>query len=266
MPTFTSYASDYEMHRGSIEMADLAVEQQNELIRLMFDQAAVVEQNVKHGQPDGLWTVIVAMGMWLERKSLVKDFTQRTEADRDRIIDTLTGSNLWLRLEEAFPPFDKYHEHKRYNWSEIETFSAKDAIAELDGDDAKVRLTEFLERPVQPADGTLFRMPYQTYKHEFDTGRLISFVDRGMAVQAYRLSDSNWAMVLPFTFLIGLVAFIPIMIFYRFWVGLAVLAIAIIAKRMLTKKAEQWVRQDALNSRERYRWYSARNIVWARRR
>ena len=271
MPTFTSYASDYEMHCGSIEMVDLPVEQQDELIQRMFDpegdyQAFVVEHDLKHGQPDGLWTIIVAMGMWLERKGLVKDFTQRTEADRDWIINTIAGSNLWLRLEEVFPPFDKYHDRKLYDWSEIEPFSAKDAITELDGDDAKARLAEFLERPAQPADGVFFRMPYQTYKREFDSGRLVSFVDRSMAVQAYRLSNSKWAMVLPFTFLIGIVACIPVMIVYSFWVGLAVLAVAIIARKMMTKKAVQWVRQDALSSRERYRWYSARIIVWAHRR
>lgn len=269
--SFTSYASDYDMHRGSSAMADLSRGKQDELIQLMFQpegdyQAFVTENDVKHEQPDALWTIIVSMGCLLERKHAIRDFTRRTNADCDAIIATLMGSKLWLRLEEAFPPFDNYRRKEDYDWSEIETFSAKDAIADLDGDDAQQYLLKYLARPEPPLDGVIFRMPYQTYKHEFDAGRLVSFVDRGMAVQAYRSSDSIWTSILPASFLIGLLAFIPIAVFYSFWVGLAVLTVAIISRKMLTKKAVDWVRQDALANRDRYRWYVARDIVWALRR
>lgn len=271
MRSFNSYASEYDMHRGSISMADLSREKQDELIRLMFEpegdyQAFVTEHDVKHEQPDALWTIIVAMGCLLERRRVISDFTQRTDGDRDAIIATLVGSKLWLRLEEVFPPFDSYYRKEDYDWSEIETFSAKDAIAELDGEDAQQELLEFLERPAAPADGAIFRLPWQAYKQEFGSGRLLSIIDRGMAVQAYRLSNSVWTSILPVSFLLGLVAFIPVGIFYSFWAGLAVFVVAIVSRKMLTKMAVDWVRHDALANQERYRWYAARHIVWARRR
>ncbi len=123
---------------------------------------------------------------------------------------------------------------------------------------------ELLHRPAHPTDGVLFRLPYQTYRGEWEAGRLNSLVDRGMAVQAYRLSNSAWTWILPPIFLLGLLAFIPVMIFWSVWIGFGIFVAAIIARKMLTKKAVDWVRQDALASRERYRWYSARNVVWAR--
>lgn len=269
MRTFTSYASEYDTHVGKRPMGDLPREQQDEIIRMIFEldgdyQSYLMQHDVEHHAPDGLWTLVVAGGLYLERRRVIKDFMERTPADRDWIINFFAPTNLWLRLEEAFPPFDSYHRKTDYDWSEIETFSTKDAIADLDGDDVKSDLMEFLLCPGQPSDGMLFRLPYQTYQGEWEAGRLNSVVDRGMSVQAYRLSNSAWTWILPPIFLLGLLAFIPVMIFWSVWIGFGILVTAIIARKMLTKKAVDWVRQDALASRERYRWYSSHNIIWSR--
>lgn len=270
MRTFTSYVSKYDAHVGKTPMGELPREQQDEIIHLIFDphgdyHSFVMQHNVDHHAPDGLWTLVVAGGLFLERRRVIKDFTERTSADRDWIINLFAPTNLWLRLEEAFPPFDNHYHMTDYDWSEIAQFAAKDAITDLMGDDLKSELSEFLHCPAQLSDGMLFRLPYQTYHGEWEAGRLNSFVDRGMAVQAYRLSNSAWTWILPLIFLLGLLAFVPVMIFWSVWFGLALLGAAIIARKLLTKKAVEWVRRDALASRERYRWYSARRIVWARR-
>jgi hypothetical protein len=86
-----------------------------------------------------------------------------------------------------------------------------------------------------------------------------------MAVQAYRLSDSAWAYILPITFVVGLVAFIPAAVMWGAWIGGAILASAVVARKLLTKKAVDWVRMDALSNRKRFRWYSAKGIVWGRK-
>lgn len=201
MRTFTSYVSEYDAHVGKKPMGDLSREQQDEIIRLIFEpegdyRAYVMQNDVENHAPDGLWTCVVAAGMYLERRRVIRDFTVRTDVERDWIINFFAPTNLWLRLEEAFPPFDSYHRKTDYDWSEVETFSAKDAIADLDGDDVQSTLMNFLHRPVPPSDGMLFRLPYQTYKGEWEAGRLNSVVDRGMAVKAYPLSNSAWTWIL----------------------------------------------------------------------
>lgn len=268
--TFVSYASEYDGHVGNVPMAALAREKQDELIRLLFDphgdsQAFVMANDVQHEQPDGLWAVIVAVGLRLERAALILDFTERTPTDIDWIINSLAGTNLWLRLEEALPPFSDGHHRTEFDWNELEPFAEPDTLADLNDEDLVDEIKAYLTKPRPPQDGAYLRMPYQEFHREYEAGRLIAYVDRGMAAQVFRFAPSVWSKVLPLTFLIGLVAFLPIMIFVRVWVGLGVLALAIIAKRMLTAKAVDWVRKDALSKRERFRWYSARSIVWARR-
>lgn len=267
MRTFTNYGSTYDAHRGTRSMNDLTREQQDELIRLMFEpegdfQEFVMNHDLQHLQPDGLWNILVALGTLLERKAVIEAFPSSSVADRDWVINMLAGTLLWLRLEEAFEPFDRVIRRTEYDWSEIETFGARDAIVEMTDDGIATRLKEFLDPAPRDPDGMEQRMPYQDFVRRWNAGTLQFFVDRGQAVQAYRLSNSIWTSILPFGFIIGLVAFIPIMIFLSFWWGLAVLILAIISRKALTKKAEAWVRKEALDDRTRYRWLTARGVIW----
>src|SRR3546814_8516704 len=70
---------------------------------------------------------------------------------------------------------------------------------------------------------------------------------------------------LPLTFFVGLLAFIPVAIFWSVWAGVGLLALAIIAKKMLTAKAIAWVRKEAIGDRTRYRWFTARGVIWSRK-
>lgn len=268
--TFVSYASEYDSHVGHVPMTALTREKQDELVRLMFDpqgdsDAFVMENDVLHAQPDGLWAVIVAVGLRLERAILIRDFMERTPTDTDWILSFLSGTNLWLRLEEALPPFSDGHHRTDYDWSELEPFAEPDTLADLNDEDLIDEVRAYLSKPRPPEDGAYLRMPYQEFHREYEAGRLVAYVDRGMAVQVFRFAPSLWSIGLPLLFLLGLLAFLPVMIFVSIWAGLGTLALAIIARRMLTVKAVDWVRKDALSNRERFRWYSARSIVWARR-
>ena len=100
MRTFTSYASEYDLHIGKVSMNALPREQQDDLIRLIFEpdgeyQSYVMQHDLEHCAPDGLWTIVVAVGMHLERRRVIKDFDERTPADRDWIINFLAPTNLW---------------------------------------------------------------------------------------------------------------------------------------------------------------------------
>ena len=110
-----------------------------------------------------------------------------------------------------------------------------------------------------------FGIEYDDFVGEYDAGRLSAFVDRGLAVQAYRLSGSPFVSILPLVFFAGLVSFIPLMVFYSFWAGGIALIAAITARRLLTKKAVNWVRNDALASQEAFEWYRKRRIIWGER-
>lgn len=245
-------------------MDELSREQQDQLIRLVFDgdfEEYVMAHNLDQAYPNALWTLIVSAGVQLERQGIIRDFESRTDADRDWILNFFAPSKLWLRLEEAFPPFDRCRSKTEYRWGELLQFSDRDAIAELDTIDFRAKL----RAASAPADGVLTRLPYQTMVKEWDRGVLSVFVDRGRAVQAFRSSDSPWSYILPFAFFGSLIAFIPVGIFVSVWAGAGLLALALLARKMLTSFAVDWVRKDALAHRNQYRSYVARDIVWARK-
>lgn len=264
MRSFTSYVSAYDSHVGTLSIGDLTRGQQDDLIRRVFDgdfEEYVMEHDIDHAYPNALWTLIVLAGMHLERTGIIKNFEHRTDADRDWILNYFAPSKLWIRLEEAFPPFDESFRQSDYEWGELLLFAKRDAIAELQEFNWRTKLSKYTER-----DPTMMtRMPYQTFSDEYARGRLSLFVDRGLATQAYRLSGSAWTYILPFTFIAGLLAFIPVAIFWSVWAGILIFALAIIAKKMLTAKAVAWVRKEAISGRNRYRWFAARGVIWSRK-
>lgn len=269
MRTFTSYVSDYQAHRGSRSINALTRAEQDKLVHLLFEPEGdlhgfVIENNIDHAEPDGLWAIVVALGLFLERKSIIKEFPTASTNDRDRIINMLAGTRLWLRLEEAFEPFNEAFERTDYDWTELRPFGRQIETSDLEGDNVAARLKlRLAPAPVDP-EGLERRLAFQDFVEKWETGRLEFFVNRVDAVQAYRLSSSVWTTILPTTFLLGLVAFIPVMVLISFWWGLGVLALAIAARKFLTKQADAWVRKEALSDRERYRWFTARRIIWAK--
>ncbi len=109
MRTFTSYVSEYDAHVGKTPMGDLPREQQDEIIRTIFEpdseyQSYVMQHDVEHHAPDGLWTLVVAAGLYLERRRVIEDFTERTPTDRDWIINFLRRPISGSGLKRHFLP------------------------------------------------------------------------------------------------------------------------------------------------------------------
>ena len=122
---FISYANEYDLYDGEVDIGDLPVEQQNELIKLTFStegdsRAFVMKNNINKSQAEGLWSLVVLLGTALERKGAIKDFDNRSSDDIQIIIEQLAEFALWQRLEEAYPPFDFLEKKTDYHWSELE--------------------------------------------------------------------------------------------------------------------------------------------------
>lgn len=267
--TFVSKVSEYDLHEGTVRMADLPTEQQDELIHLIFDTEGdyrkfVIEHNIHHLQPDGLWMLVVALGLHLERLGAIVDFSLLTQSDCDEIINTIAGTNLWLRLEEAFPPFDNYYPKSSYDWAEIEYFGAPNSIAEFTEGNARAKILGLLDFGPTPQNAEYLRLPYQDYLRGYQEGRLVSTVNRNIALQTFEHSNQGRTKLLAPVHILGLILFLPILIFLNVWAGLVVLLISIAAKRLLSVRAVKWFREYALSNRERFRFYSSRKAIWAR--
>lgn len=247
MRQFVSYQSEYDRHIGSREMSALPVEGQDELIRIMFDpggdsQRFVIDNDIDKCQPDALWTILVAVGCFLERRRRIPDFAERTPGDCMQIVNQLRGTLLARRLIRVLSPSNSSRE--AYDWSEIESFGARDAIAGMTHDNIVEDLRDFLMHENNTA---VFTQPIDTVmpKDLSVEGINITYLNGPMAVQAYRLSPSLLTTILPFMFLGGLISFIPIGFFVGLWWGVATLIAAILARKYLTTVALRWVVEQA---------------------
>jgi hypothetical protein len=134
--SFVSHANVYDVYEGTRSVGELAYGEQNELIRAVFDKDAdfrklVVRNDVIKAQAEGLWTLVVLLGMGLEDMRVIKSFDQRTQQDIKRIISLLSGTQLGMRVASAFSG-DEQAPQVPYDWSElqeeaIETIMSEDA-------------------------------------------------------------------------------------------------------------------------------------------
>ena len=189
------------------------------------------------------------------------DFDFNIVEHRDGIIHLLAGTNIWLRLEESFPPMENLINRTAYNWKEVEDIPYVIDIT----DDVLGELRDYLGKAPEPDDGVYQRLPYEEYVRGWNNGSLSLFVDRGLARILYQNAPQNWAQWLPSLWLVCLIVFLPTMFIAGFIWGLGILILGIMAHKVLSSKAAEWVRQDSLSSQVRYRGYLARNIVWAQK-
>src|SRR3546814_1767114 len=97
--SFTSYVSAYDSHVGTLSVGDLPRDQQDDLIRRVFDadfQDYVMEHDIDHAYPNALWTLVVLAGMHLEQKGIIENFEHRTDDDRDQILNYLDRKSTRL--------------------------------------------------------------------------------------------------------------------------------------------------------------------------
>lgn len=272
MSTFISYATAYQMYEGEKSFSELAPGEQDELIRLAFEPGSdfrdvVVEKRVKKSQAEGLWRLIVFVGHALEDARQIKSFANRNEQDVEAIVAFLSGTRLWLRLEEAFPPFAWLTSRTDYSWEELERIAIGTLSTDEDAPlyEVKNAICKYLARsPTQLQSEVIDRMPYHAFKRTYDEGKLRLFVDKGLclAVGETGLSKSNLPLLTSTLFTACVLGFIPIGIYFGIWFGLATLLVGIFAKRATTALLVGETRAIALSDKQAYRWLLARKIIW----
>lgn len=269
---FVSYASDYDMFKGRRSIAEIPIQEQDELIRLIVSPGGdfremVVKQDIRKSQAEGLWALIVFIGLYLEDNHVIKNFEIRNEQDIEKIISFFSGTNLWLRLEEAYPPFYFLNSKTKYNWKELETVKIE-KLTEATGKslfEVKSKILEYLSSsPSEIQEDVICRMPYHVFQQSYREGKLKLFVDRGLSPAAVGAGYVNrfGLIVLSFIFFGGLLAFIPLWIFFGFWYALVVLVVSILGKKIFNKILVSRVRKAAIKDKKAYRWLLSRRIIW----
>lgn len=273
MGIFISYATEYDLYKGEESINTLSPEKQDELIRAVFDpsqdfRSLVVSHKLIKAQVEGLWTVVVLIGSALEGSGEIRDFTERTNADIERVIEALSGTSLWLRLEEAFPPFDVLPSRTPYEWKELEAISME-SLAGVAGESlytVKGALFKLLKsRPIIFKPNIDDRMPYHAFKHLYNDGKLALFVDRGLAsvAGAAGIVKSSAPMYVIASLFAGIAA-LPIWFFFGFLYAACSVVLAIFLFKRSFSSVVSAVRASAISSKSAYRWLLSRKIVWVR--
>lgn len=273
MGIFISYATEYDLYKGEESIDTLSPEQQDELIRAVFDpsqdfRSLVVSHKLIKAQVEGLWTVVVLIGSALEGSGEIRDFTERTNADIERIIEALSGTSLWLRLEEAFPPFDVLPSRTPYDWKELEAISME-SLAGVAGESlytVKGTLFKLLKsRPIIFKPNIDDRMPYHAFKHLYNEGKLALFVDRGLAsvAGAAGIVKSAAPMYVIASLVAGIAA-LPIWFFFGVLYAACSVVVAIFLFKRSFSSVVSAVRASAISSKSAYRWLLSRKVVWVR--
>lgn len=267
--TFTSYATPYDSFVGQRDIGSLHKDEADRLIREIFSRDAdfrelVTEWNVKKKQAEGLWFLVVGLGLRLEEFGRIRDFQERGDADIQKIISALDGSAIGRRVEEAFPPFDYLTTRTDYDWSELE--------------DLPDALDHYLSRSIRELveDGDLAtaandptfrdRMSFEELHDPRNKGRWNLVVDRGMAYRVaprFKTGPLGWASLLcPVVF----IASVPVMIWVNLWAGVAMIVAGIVVLKWSGADLRRRIFERALSDRDEYRWLMSRHVIWVRPR
>jgi hypothetical protein len=271
--TFVSYTNAYDHYVGKVSLGDLPAEQQDDFIRVVFDNTKdfrqlAVSHNVLKAQVEGLWTVIVLVASALEGSGQIRDMSNRTAEDNDKIIAALAGTNLWLRLEEAFPPFVVLPSRTKYNWQELEGISMETLAGVAGGSMLEVKdaLYKLLKsRPMPYKPDVDWRMPYHAFKKMYDEGKLMLFVDRGLAPVAGAAGIVKSAAPMYVAASVGAaVTALPLWYFLGFAYALVAVVVAVGLFKRSTAAIQSAVRIAAISNRDAYRWLLSRKVIWKR--
>lgn len=269
--TYVSYASDYSLYKGNTSVAELTVEVQDELIHAVLGtgqdfRELVVTHDVIKKQAEGLWTIVVLLGMALERDRKILNFEKRTEEDVALLVSSISGTNLWLRLEEAYPPFNFLKDKTKYDWSELVPLQMEE-LSEIAGESLlevkRVLSRRLKSRPLIFKPNIDDRMPYHAFKPLYDQGKVILFVDRGLApvAGASGIVKSSAPIYVALS-VAALVAAPLVWFFFGFLISLPLLLFAFTLFRASFGKTVASVRLAAINDRIKYRWLMSRRIIW----
>jgi len=196
MTEFVSYASTYDLFVGRRSIGELSVQEQDQLIKSIMSAdddfpELVIRKEIKKSQAEGLWALIVFTGLALEDACQIKNFEARNDEDIKKIVAFFSGTKLWLRLEESYPPFNFLENKTDYDWSELESIRIE-LLTEATGEPlykVKSKICEYLtSAPVLLTSESINRMSYDAFRQSYDEGKLRLFVDRGRGlVEQWRI-------------------------------------------------------------------------------
>lgn len=267
--TFTSYATPYDSFVGQRDIGSLHKDEADRLIREIFSKDAdfrelVTEWNVKKRQAEGLWFLVVGLGLRLEEFGRIRDFQERGGADIQKIISALDGSAIGRRVEEAFPPFDYLATRTDYEWSELEDLP--DALDHYLSQSIRELVEDGDLAPAVNDPTFRDRMSFEEFHDPRNKGRWGLVVDRGMAYRVaprFKTGLLGWASLLcPVVF----IASVPVMIWVNLWAGVAMIVAGIVILKWSGADLRRRIFERALSDRDEYRWLMSRHVIWVRPR
>jgi tetratricopeptide (TPR) repeat protein len=146
--SFVSHATVYQAYSGTRPVSDLPYEKQSELIVATFDREGenrklVMQHDLLKSQAEGLWCLIVSVGLPLERAGLISNFDDRTDADIRRIQMFLAGTRLYQRIKDAYAPSQSGRVD--YDWDELEGIDRRlDEVIDSSLIELRARVLELL--------------------------------------------------------------------------------------------------------------------------
>lgn len=268
---FTSYSKPYDHYVGERGISVLHPEEADRLIRAVFKadgedfRALTTSWNVKKAQVEGLWSLVVHVGLRLERAGLIASFDERGEKDVQYIIAGMDGSKLWLRVEEAFPPFDFLQSRTVYDWLELEGI-ADDLDYYID-DPVQVLIDDGILADSGNNNGEyLTRLSWREFRGALTRYNVV--VDRATAYRVHSAGrvKSGIGGTISLLCPVFLVSSIPVMIWWSIWIGLAIIVIAIVGLRWAAASLRLRIFRLASSGRDDYRWLLSRSAIWLTRR
>ncbi len=265
---FISYANEYDLYQGTVDIRNLQAELQDAFIKLTLEaggdfRAFVMKHDIKKIQAEGLWSLVILLGVELEREGAINNFESRTYDDVQLIIEQLAEFALWQRLEEAYPPFDFLGKKTAYDWSELEKIEP--LFDELVGDslyEIQVALFSVLaNRNIDRGYDT--RMSFDCCKAWLEEKKINLHQDQMLANRAG--ASGNVKSNSPFFFwgALGLLVAAPIVWWLLgFLAAMGTLAGAIFAFKAARASLRNSVYHAALTSKEKFRWFMSRKILW----
>jgi len=265
---FISYANEYDLYQGEVDIGSLPVELQDDLIKLTLDADGnfrdfVMKHNIKKSQAEGLWSLIVMLGTALERKGAINNFESRTYEDIQLIIEKLAEFALWQRLEEAYPPFDSFEKKTQYDWSELEKIGA--FFEQHAGESLyEIQMALFSALANRDVDYNYdSRLSFDNCKAWLNENKINLHQDRMLANLAGASGRVKTKSPFFFSGAVALLIAMPIVwIFAGFLAALGTLACAIFAFKAARSSLRNAVYRAALTSKEEYRWFMSRKILW----
>jgi hypothetical protein len=262
---FISYATEYDLYKGTKDWNDLLVQSQNDILIAELLAGDTEEQPesliMRHGlmkaQAQGLRSVIVASALALERAKRIPAADAWDAKEMAHIIDFLTGTPLGQRLKEAADGVvENVTPLPTETLAELASPDSLDELLFMELEEAQDFLREMLggcENSASPS--------YSDFKRRLSAGEIGFVVDKGMAVYVGGSIGNGWSVLFSWLFNLSLLMIIPAIFIWGFWAALGFVAGAIFSFRLTRYALVQKVRKAVMEHEEWYRLFLEKGVI-----